>query len=292
MRDISIIIITSNRPAYVKRLLKNITGVVPPGLDTDLIIVDSSDHSDYHENRNAIQTHFPSARHIRTPKNKALQRNVGITHSHNEYILFLDDDVVLHADYIPALLKCFLRKDAVGATGYVTNQKHYPLFEKLFRKLFLLQDVNNKHTYTKASGYYSFLMTPKKGIRETTALWGCNMMIKRAVFTHILFDKSLSFFDDLDISLSLRQFGKLYVCNTALLRHDRSTLNRRQPWIVLRQQMACNWYILRKHQTIQFANILAIMWSSIGMSLLLITSYALKRDLTKGTFTQQSSLRF
>lgn len=286
MPQISIIIITCNRPVFLKRLLENITGLLRPGLDTELIIVDSSDHSDYRENRRAILAHFPLARHIRTAKNKPLQRNAGITHSHNQYILFLDDDVVLQPDYISGLLKCFLTKDAVGATGYVTNQKQYPIVEKLFRKLFLLQDINNKYTYRKLSGYHSFLMTPKKGPRETTALWGCNMMINRAVFKYISFDNSLCFFDDLDISLSLRTFGKPYICDTAMVRHDRSTLHRKQPWIVLWQQMTSNWYILRKHQRIQFANILAIMWSSIGMAFLIITAYAFNLDLTKGTFRQ------
>ena len=169
----------------------------------------------------------------------------------------------------------------------LTNQKNYNLFEAVFRKLFLLQDINSKTTRRKISGYFSFLDKPV-GISDTLTLWGCNMVLRRNALEYCSFDERLTSFDDIDISLCLRRVGTFRIVEGAKLIHNRSAVGRSSAWRVIARQAANNYRIFRKQKNSPLAYC-ALFWSLIGSIILISISIFLSIDLTKGTFESGGS---
>lgn len=285
MNKISIVIITCNRSNDLRGLLESLKKTTKNFFCTQVIIIDSGNSKSFETNSKTISSFFTGATHVSSEKKISRQRNAGISLSKGEFILFLDDDVILEENYLTNIIECLTEPDAIGATGYVTNQKNYNFLERVFRKIFLLQDVNYRKTYRKISGYFSFLNKPKQMV-NTEALWGCNMIIKRKFLEKCNFDENLDFCEDIDLSLHLLRLGKLCLSEDARLIHKRSNLNRDKPWKTMRKQVVSNFYILKKHQRINTYIYFAFLWSSIGMFILMILCYIFQIDLTKGTLEE------
>jgi len=285
MNKISIVIITCSRSNDLKRLLESLKKTIKNFSSIEIIIIDSGNSKSFEINSKIISSFFTDATHVSSEKEISWQRNTGISLSKGEFILFLDDDVILEEDYLTSIMECFTEPDVIGATGYVANQKNYSFLERLFRKIFLLQDVNNRKTYRKISGYFSFLNKPKQ-IVNTEALWGCNMIIKKKFLEKCSFDENLNFYDDIELSLRLLKLGKLCLSEDARLIHKRSNSDRDKPWKIMRKQVISNLYISKKHQRINTYVYCAFLWSSIGMFILMFLCYIFQTDLTKGTLEE------
>ena len=120
-------------------------------------------------------------------------RNIGIRKATGDIILFLDDDVILHQDYLENIIETFKndkKKRIGGVQGVITNRKELPLFFRLIDYLFLL-DSPIKGVIL-VSGYHAFPNTNIDKIFPTSWLSGTNMAFRKEIFNNFCFNESLS----------------------------------------------------------------------------------------------------
>jgi GT2 family glycosyltransferase len=111
--DVSVIIITFERPRFVRSCLQHLAQVTPR--PSEVIVVDASADEQTSE---AVQD-FPFARCLRVPENAGrmtTSRNHGLLHANGEVIAFLDDDANVRETWLRGLLDAFAldRVDAVA----------------------------------------------------------------------------------------------------------------------------------------------------------------------------------
>ncbi len=107
----SIIIVTIGSKDYLSRCLDSVKAQSYP--DLEVIVIDNSLKSD---SSAKIHESFPFVKFYSNPRNLyygvSLNRGIGL--SHGEFVLCINDDVVLDQDYIRQALKGFLVEDSVG----------------------------------------------------------------------------------------------------------------------------------------------------------------------------------
>ncbi len=280
--DLSVIIITKDRPEEIQSLVSNINDQTCT-YTYEIIIIDSSEETIFNKNRNFLKKQN-NYKHIKAliPK-KSSQRNLGIQNSNSELLLFLDDDVILKANYLENIIGIANKNiELAGLTGFVINQKEFSIVEKLYRNFFLLQDVNKYNTTRKLSGFYSFNNNPKQ-LQETICLWGCNMLIRKHYLTKRKFNNAIKYFDDIDISIQiLKQGGNLFISNIPKLLHCRtSKIRTKASFLFIHQSHALLKIIIyyREYYRLPF-----FLWSLIGNIFLTLITVIFSYDLSKGTY--------
>ena len=131
---VSIIVLTYNQLNYTKQCLNSI--VSQTTIPYELIVVDnaSSDETDYcliefkrqiaRKKRNQLPTNYcTNVEIILNGDNKgfAAGNNVGIAQSQGEYVLLLNNDVVVTQNWLEQLLLVAEQDDTIGILGPVTN---------------------------------------------------------------------------------------------------------------------------------------------------------------------------
>ncbi|MDD5281621.1 MAG: glycosyltransferase family 2 protein [Candidatus Omnitrophica bacterium] len=111
---VSIIIVTVGSKDYLSRCLESVKAQNYPNLE--VIVIDNSLRSNFSAK---IKEVFPSARLYSSPQNLCygISLNKGIKLSHGEFVLCLNDDVVLGQNFIYQALNGFLISDNVGMVG-------------------------------------------------------------------------------------------------------------------------------------------------------------------------------
>jgi glycosyltransferase involved in cell wall biosynthesis len=102
--EISVIIPTYNRAAFLLEVLNSLAQQSLPASRFEVIVVD--DGSDKSIGAD-LESHFPfTLRYIyQENRGDAEARNTGAAHSHADLLVFLDDDVLVGRDYLTALVK-------------------------------------------------------------------------------------------------------------------------------------------------------------------------------------------
>ena len=119
--SVDVIIPTINRHEDIHECLDSIVvQTIKPG---SIILVDGSDHEKL---RDLLENKYQQLpiQYIRTEKGLPHQRNVGLQSSDAQWILFLDDDIVLEANFIENALKCMEEHlDFAALTGRVIKSQ-------------------------------------------------------------------------------------------------------------------------------------------------------------------------
>ena len=108
--NFSIIIPTCNRPFFLKKCLKYVINSLIEGSfvkNSEVIIIDSSSH----ENRNFIKETVCNYKDRKInisflyndKKNISKSRNIGVRHSKNNYLVFIDDDISVKPTFFKGL---------------------------------------------------------------------------------------------------------------------------------------------------------------------------------------------
>jgi GT2 family glycosyltransferase len=110
----SVVVVTYERPEYVRRCLQHLAAqTVPP---VEVVVVDSSVGDD---TRRLVAEEFPAVGYLVCPAGvgaTATARNIGYRHSSGDILAFVDDDAFAEADWLEALLPLF-DDPAVGGVG-------------------------------------------------------------------------------------------------------------------------------------------------------------------------------
>ncbi len=167
-----------------------------------------------------VYIHDPRVRGLVDAKRVAAGASTG------DVVCFLEDDVVLEAEYLEEIERSFLeRPDMLGCCGVVTNLPPLPpyycgLFHFFHRGIFLDPRVG-VHGHTEGRGHP---LIPSRALSGGLSAW------KREVFAAIPFDVENEFhmLEDLDFSTRAEErFGARFFINpNARLAHNMSPVNR------------------------------------------------------------------
>ncbi len=222
------VIPTRNRP---DDLVKAVRSVCTQSLLPDeLVIVDQSFSADSRIQIEAIIQEMSAIQliyiHDANISGLVEAKHVAVNVSNGDLICFLEDDVVLEAEYFEEIKKGFDDKlSMVGCCGVITNIPKYPHGYKFFFSLFhrgIFED-QRLNIYEKCIGQQNRLIACKT-LSGGISAW------RKEVFYVIPFDITNGFHMLEDIEFSTRvamHYGeRLYININARLEHHSSPINR------------------------------------------------------------------
>ena len=225
---ITAIIPTRNRPKDLSNVINSLC--TQSRLPDQLIIVDQSvDDLSFRAVNNTLSK-FKQIKHIYIHDPRILglvdAKRVAVNHASGDIVCFLEDDVVLEANYIQQIELGFTKNsNMIGCSGVITNP---PKVNFLYKFLFVMFhrgifkdkriDVNGLY-----NGYTNRLI-------KSDMLSGGVSAWRREVFDKVEFDVASGFhmFEDIDFSTrAARHFGnRLFINPNARLAHYCSPINR------------------------------------------------------------------
>ena len=143
----------------------------------EILVVDNAPASD--ATRQVVQS-FPGVRYFREPRRGlSPARNAALAHSSGDVVAFVDDDVVVHPDWLTRIGRCFHDHRVMVATGLVLpaqlETQAQLMFERDFQ--FFHQGYRRRHF---DSSYFEASRT--KGVQVWMLGAGANMAIRRKAF--------------------------------------------------------------------------------------------------------------
>jgi GT2 family glycosyltransferase len=204
--SVSLIIPTLSRVDDLRITLKAVlAGTVLP---SEVIIVDASPDgrterfvAELASRRGAVAFVYIRAERPGVPR----QRNAGLARASADFILFVDNDVTVAADFMEELLKAFVEPKVGAACGLVSNQ-FLPGAYTRFLQWSFRQTRYASRSYYQRSAFPTFLYRPRAPA-EVGALTGGLTMFRAAALAGFRFDERVLFVDDDNYSLDLRARG-------------------------------------------------------------------------------------
>jgi len=262
------VIPTKNRP---NDLIKAVTSILAQTrLPYELIIVDQSPGNESCSLVNALMSGDGSIQlvYIHDPRISGLveAKHVAADRAGGDIVCFLEDDVILEADYIEQIEQGFAdRPEMVGCCGIITNPPHQSvayeiLFHLFHRGIFMDSRVG---LYGRFSGRGNNLIASEM-LSGGLSAW------RRDVFKIVPFDVANGFhmFEDIDFSTRVaRYFGpRLYINPNARLEHHCSPVNREVLGPRQRRKLTECIVYYKKRRTWPGATF-ALPWLLLGMLL-------------------------
>ncbi|WP_235271643.1 glycosyltransferase family 2 protein [Methanosarcina mazei] len=243
-------------------------------LPFEIIVVDNADNLEteklinekYIRNTNQI-----SVKYIKNGKlNSAnIARNIGADNSFGDFLLFLDDDIVLDPNFIEEIINVFQQyPQAAGVQGYIKNRMMSPL-SNFVEKLFFLNYSLKNHNKLLPSMQDVHADPLTEVIRCQWLMAGCTCY-KKSIFHNFRFDNNLFKYcsgDDADISYRIYKMHphSLYQTPYATLIHKVSDKGRPSSKEVIITGQVYHTYLFFKNIDQNFRNKLIFVWSRIGL---------------------------
>lgn len=272
----SVIIPTKNRQDEICRCISSL--LKQSMLPDEVIIVDSGYDNCLEE---ILKDKFRYALdkikyiHVRYSSITA-QKNLAVEHSTGDILFFLDDDVILHEDYIKEVVEIFSKdktKQIGGAMGNIININRTvwsPI--NIFKWLFFLPCFGDGRF--RASGMPTFV-NGKDEIVATEFLYGGTAAFKKAIFREFTFDENLGktsgycYNEDVDFAFRVSRNFKLVYTPTAKIYHYPSAKARETTKTEVKAKTMNHFYLFEKNILKNLNNKLAFSLSLLGMLILL-----------------------
>ena len=209
----SLIIPTKNRSSQIIKLINRLYTL---NLDfNDLLVIDSS--NEFHSNLIMSECKIRNIKYYKTKSSTSYQRNYGMSKmKHNEFIMFMDDDVVLFDDTFKKMNNCIQKYgDDKNIAGFGFNQienEKITILEKLksFKILKYLNIYPLSPGKVARSGWQSKILNLKKDIVGDW-VFTTICIYKFQEIKNFKFDETFgeySYLEDLDFSLNLMKTNK------------------------------------------------------------------------------------
>jgi GT2 family glycosyltransferase len=275
----SVIICTRNRQSELEHCLASISRQTL--LPDEVIIVDGSDTDNLSALLNDQRFNQLILIYKHTDPGLTRQRNLGIKMASGDILFFFDDDVELCEDYIEKIMEVY-KKDQLGnvggAQGMDLNIKNSFLQGKnrlLFYRLFFLSR-KDKCAKMLPSGNAVHLDVASPQIRDNKdpiriyCMSGCMMSFRRKVFNDFTFDEGFTGYshgEDVEFSYRVSKKYNIYFSPTSKLWHNQ--VSSKHSWYRSKEfiysSIKGQVYRFRKHLSNNPLNIVAILWSWIGL---------------------------
>lgn len=234
--EVSIVIPTKDRVDDLNELLNSI--LRQTALPKEVIVVDDSENCETRKLITQKNEDFlrkgTSLKYLHgNEKNKGISvaRNIGAINSSGEIICFIDDDIILHRDFIKEILRVYeTYPNAMGVQGYVVNARPYSVLSNALNKVC----ADFPRTYFERNKCITFpFVYPYPLTRMIECEWsrGTNSSYKKEILKNFKFDEKLkgySLCEDMDISYRIqkRYPHSLYITPYARAFHKNSTVAR------------------------------------------------------------------
>jgi len=162
--------------------------------------------------------------HLSAPEGLTHQRNLGVSvvmRAEVAWVQFVDDDVILSADYIERIGRQFEDRAVIGAEGRDDNLRTQP--RRVFR---LLYPRLNRLSGLSKTGHNWF---PVQRSAVVDWLSGCAPAYRRDALAELAFDERRTgngTGEDVDFSFRARRLGELRHDSDAVYQHRPSPINR------------------------------------------------------------------
>jgi GT2 family glycosyltransferase len=208
--DLSIIMINYNNGVLTEQAIQSIYDSAPD-LSFEIIVVDnSSDSSQMYDdpNKNGIMvTHV---------ENKGFGNacNIGAKISRGKYILFLNNDTIMHKDTLDACVLYLQQDPRIGALGTRTLLKNGVLdhackrgFPTPMSSLYYFCGLDKKYPDSKKYGAYRQTFIGEDSVSEVDSVAGSFLMMPRLVFDKLGgYDETFFMYgEDLDLCYRVKE---------------------------------------------------------------------------------------
>lgn len=235
---VSVIIATYNRYKDLRECLVSLFDLNTKPFE--VIVVDSFSVDDTRKLKNCFPIKFVSIK----KRNRQSARNLGISIASGDIIAFLDDDVIVHRNWLESIVELYSDNRVGGVGGRVVP---YGTSDKIYVRT-SRNEVGKVFNSGLVLGNFDFL--PENPI-EVDSLIGCNMSFRRELLVRVEgFDENFigtGFRDDTDLCLRIRKLGyKLLFHPEAMVWHKFKGKQIGSEWLY--------WYV-RNHMYFYFKNI-------------------------------------
>ena len=204
--SVSIVVPTKNRYPALHKALKSIGEQTR--LPEEIFVIDQNSNNGRWPK--VLDDSLPSSVRFRYIWNPAISggaeaRNLAIDAAHGEILLFLDDDVTLHPDFIENLLTSWAEHPgATGISGVADNYSRPSRFYFWWSTVFMCGPFHDDRqpVYWQAS-------TSTKPV-QVTRFTGCMMSFRKSAIKGMHFDSNLcGVSDGEDVDFCLRLNGRI-----------------------------------------------------------------------------------
>jgi GT2 family glycosyltransferase len=253
MKKFAVVIASKGRPSILAETVRSLGNQTMPIDDVFLAVTSSDDIEDDYATR-------PEVTVLYCRPGLTRQRNAAIdaTIDQFEYVVFLDDDMHLHPDYIAAAVR-FLddQPTIVAFSGLLLRNGDITRLEadRVVRSATI--DANDYRPMFRCQGSY-------------WTMHGCNMVVRSSVLRYEKFDENLplyGFAEDYDISLRVSQYGRVGRFRGCLAVHLQTPSGRISEARLGYAMLANNWYFLRKKLTHCPTLWIGYLWFAIRLGL-------------------------
>ncbi|SFD02871.1 glycosyltransferase family 2 protein [Algibacter pectinivorans] len=300
--NFALVVCTYMRPKALQNLLISVNNqsLYP----NEIIIVDGSLN---HDTKNLLKNNnFKNLRYVlvdQAHRGLTRQRNYSIKMLSGavDVVCFLDDDIVLEANYFKNLLHTYnVEKDALAVGGYIINEVKWhkgkeilnpntfnfdgwsrtePSRFKLRRKLGLQPDTPPGYLPTFAHGRSIGFLPPSGKIYRVEQIMGGVASYKKEVFNTLQFStyfEGYGLYEDADFSLRLAKIGALFVNTSAQLKHYHEDRGRPNKYKYGKMVVRNGWYVWR----VKYANPTLKMRLKWHATVTLLTTIRLSNAIT------------
>jgi glucosyl-dolichyl phosphate glucuronosyltransferase len=284
---LSVVIPTYNRPTEVEAILRSL--LEQDARPNEIVVVDDSISNETSVVVQKLAEAFRGAGinllHLPAgPIRRGLPgaRNAGVRASSGDIVVFLDDDVLPHAQYLNIVGRAFNdQPNIVGAQGFVLPEPRGILREALSRMFFLYHFEEGR-----CSVMPSISTTYAKnahGMIPCEWLSGSNQAFRRTVFQTLTFDENLKkYADGEDLDFSYRVFKQhpngLVLISDATIVHKTSTRARLPSRELIEMREVYGLYLFYKLFPANLRNRFVYLWSRVGRVLFAVGRVVLRRE--------------
>ncbi len=214
-------------------------------------------------------TTLPGVRCVIGPKGSSAQRNTAMPLAHTPFVLFLDDDVELAADYIEQMERVFMADASIAAASGEIVEDGATNGKGIDRD-FALAAIRH---YSGSRGCTGIK------IRE---FYGCNMFVRSDILRSERFDERLPLYgwlEDRDFLWRCAKHGKLLRNRSALIAHLATRSGRTSDVRYGYTKIANPYYMWRKGVIQSAAELLIVFWMKTTLANV-VRSFAPKQPPT------------
>jgi GT2 family glycosyltransferase len=183
---VSAVIITRHRPEMLQQTIQSLTEMAYPLAE---IIV--SDDSSNNSTRSMLARCYPGAIYIKGPQRGiAANRNSGIRAASSDYILMMDDDIIVQSNFL-----CL----ALHGDNFRNNSVYFPAVK------------DGESVYSPKGISYLGFHTREYALGEArTTLSSCSFVMPTVVRDEVLFDEGITLYGYEEVDFGYRLFRKGY----------------------------------------------------------------------------------
>jgi glycosyltransferase involved in cell wall biosynthesis len=275
---LSVVIATHKRASFLKECLHSLS--IQTISSFEIILAHSGENDGTLELKKEYRGNHPITYLICKEKGAASQRNEGVQHSKGEWIVFLDDDVLLRPDFLEEIVTAIeSHPDAGGISGSIENQFYE---EPGTLKKILLRMIGISPSSSLAGrvkGPALNFLPERKGTTFEVIDWmpTCVCAYSKKTFEEAggfpFYFKDYSFGEDLFISVKIRNQKPLILTRKAVLYHNDQGGKNHQDWKKIALMQMCNRLYIIKHamgKEILLNRFKLYFWYSINVTIELV----------------------